>query len=153
MALIKYLTVFLLSMVPVVELRGAIPTGIALGLSPILTYVAAVVGNFIPAPIIILLIRRIFTFLRKHFPFMERLISWVERKAHLKGHMIRKYDLIGLFLLVAIPIPGTGAWMGALAASVLEVRLKRAMPAIALGILVAGLIVLLISCGVKFVVT
>ncbi len=146
------LSVFFMSMIPVVELRGAIPVGIAAGVPPALTYLLAVVGNLIPAPLIILLIRKIFDLLRR-VPWMGSKITWLEQRAHLKGRVIHKYGLVGLFILVAVPLPGTGAWTGALAAALLDIRLKRAMPAIIVGVLVAGGIVLALSCGVAFVVT
>ncbi|MCD8004713.1 MAG: small multi-drug export protein [Oscillospiraceae bacterium] len=150
--MIECLTVFFMSMIPVVELRGAIPVGIAAGLHPALTYLLAVVGNLIPAPLIILLIRKIFELLRR-VPWLGPKITWLENRAHLKGRVIHKYGLAGLFILVAVPLPGTGAWTGALAAALLDIRLKRAMPAIALGVLVAGAVVLALSCGVAFVVS
>ncbi len=143
----NYATVFLVAMVPVIELRGAIPIGIAMGLEPLVVYILAVIGNFIPAPFIILLIRQIFQWLKKSEKLRPK-IEKLEEKGEKKGEIIRKYRLLGLFILVAIPCPGTGAWTGALAAAILKIRLKTALPAILLGLLTAGGIVLAISCGV-----
>ena len=133
--------------VPVVELRGAIPAGTAAGLNPWLACAAAMVGNLLPVPFIILLVRRVFDRLRKH-PFFAPKIAALERRAHLKGRLVRKYRLPGLALFVAIPLPGTGAWTGALVAAFLNIRLRHALPAIALGVLAAGIIVTLMTLGV-----
>ncbi len=136
-----------ISMVPVLELRAGIPFGLGAGLSPAAAFMAAVIGNMIPVPFIILLIRRIFSWLRNHTR-MGPLIDKLEQKGHLNGRLVQKYRLFGLILLVAIPLPGTGAWTGALAAAMLKIRLKSAVPAIFLGVLLAGAIVLGISLGV-----
>ena len=132
----------LVSMIPVVELRGGIPFGTALGLPPWAALCAAVVGNLIPVPFIIVYIRRIFLWLRRRFPKLNRLVDKLERKAHLKGRKVSKYKYLGLFVFVAIPLPGTGAWTGSLAAAFLDMRLKNALPAVVLGVLTAGCIML-----------
>lgn len=147
----KWLMTAGIAMVPVIELRGAIPVGIGAGLAPWEAYLAAVIGNLIPAPLIILLIRRIFNWLRRNRWWGPK-ISWLETRAHLKGNLVRKYRLPGLVLLVAIPLPGTGAWTGALVASVLDMRLRDALPAIFVGLLIAGGITLAITCGVFAVI-
>ena len=135
------------AMVPVLELRGAIPVGVAAGLSPAAACLVSILGNMVPVPFILLLIRRIFDWLRGTRLFGPR-IDWLERRAHLKGRMVRKYRLPGLIILVAIPLPGTGAWTGALVADVLDLRLRTALPAIALGVLIAGIITTTVTCGV-----
>lgn len=143
---------FLMAMVPVVELRGALPFGMAQGLPVWAAYAASVLGNLFPVPFILLLLRRVFALLRK----IPRLGEWVdalERRAHLKGRKVRKYRLLGLVLLVAVPLPGTGAWTGALVADVLDIRMRTALPAIALGVLIAGGLVAAASCGVASVWT
>ena len=132
----------LVSMIPVVELRGGIPFGTALGLPPWAALCAAVVGNLIPVPFIIVYIRRIFLWLRRRFPKLNRLVDQLERKAHMKGRKVSKYKYLGLFVFVAIPLPGTGAWTGSLAAAFLDMRLKNALPAVVLGVLTAGCIML-----------
>lgn len=141
------LATFAISMVPVVELRGAIPYGVALGLSPWLAFCVAVAGNLLPVPLIMLLTRRVFDWLRDTKFFGPKIVR-LERRAHLKGQMVRKYRLPGLVLLVAIPLPGTGAWTGALVAQMLDIRMRRALPAILLGLLVAGGITTAVTCGV-----
>lgn len=140
-------TVFV-SMVPVLEIRGAIPYGVALGLDPIVAYIAGLVGNMIPIPILVLFTKRVFEWFKKHGYFLK-ITAWLENKAHIKGRKVQKYSFWGLFILVAIPLPGTGAWTGALVASVLDMRLKRCIPAITLGVMVAGIIVLATTYGVK----
>ena len=133
----------LVSMIPVVELRGGIPFGTALGLPPWAALCAAVVGNLIPVPFIIVYLRRIFLWLRRRFPKLTRLVDQLGRKAHLKGRKVSKYKYLGLFVFVAIPLPGTGAWTGALAAAFLDMPLRRALPSIFLGVVTAGLIMTL----------
>lgn len=141
----KCLFTMLVSMLPIIELRGGLPFGVALGLPYYLAFPAAVIGNLIPAPFIIVYIRRIFKFMRRHMPRLNGLVDKLEQKAHLKGETMRKYELFGLWLFVAIPLPGTGAWTGCLAAAFLDIRLKKAMPAVILGVLTAGTIMMTLT--------
>ena len=134
-------------MVPVIELRGAIPVGIAAGLPPAVACAAAILGNLLPVPFIMLLARRVFNWLRDTRLFGPKIV-WLERRAHLKGRIVRKYRLLGLVVLVAIPLPGTGAWTGALVASLLDIRLRNALPAILLGLVIAGVLITLLTLGV-----
>ena len=143
----KCIMTMAIAAIPVVELRGAIPAGAAAGLDPWLACTAAVIGNLLPVPFIILLVRQVFDWLSKR-PFFAPKIDALERRAHLKGRMVRKYRLLGLVLFVAVPLPGTGAWTGALVAAFLNIRLRHALPAITLGVLVAGGIVTLMTLGV-----
>ena len=143
----ELLLTFTTAMVPVVELRGAIPLGIAAGLPPALACAAAILGNLVPAPLIILLARRVADFLRGTRCFGPR-IDWLERRAHLKGRLVRKYRLLGLVILVGIPLPGTGAWTGSLVAAALNIRMRHALPAIALGLVAAGLVTTALTLGV-----
>lgn len=144
----QVLATFFISMVPVIELRGGLPYGIAFGLDYPIALAAAVLGNMVPVPFIIIFIRRIFAWLRKISPLCERVVSALERKAHLKGKTVQKYSVIGLCILVAIPLPGTGAWTGALVAAILDMRLKRALPAIFLGVCIAAAIMTAVTFGV-----
>ncbi len=143
----KVLLTFLMSMAPVVELRGGIPFGTALGLDPVSTAVAAILGNLLPVPFIILFIRHIFDWLCK-YDRLRALVEKFEKKAHLKSKNVIKYQAFGLCLFVALPLPGTGAWTGALIAAILDMRLKRAMPSITLGVLIAAAIVTCLTRGV-----
>ena len=135
------------AMVPVLELRGAIPVGVAAGLHPAVACAAAIAGNMVPVPFIMLLIRRIFDWLRGTAFFGPK-IDWLEKRAHLKGRLVRKYRLPGLIILVGIPLPGTGAWTGALVAALLDIRLRHAIPAIFAGVIIAATITLAVTMGV-----
>lgn len=143
----KLVMTFGTAMVPVVELRGAIPMGVAAGLPPAVACSVAVLGNLLPVPLIMLLARRAADFLRGTAFFGPK-IDWLERRAHLKGRLVRKYRLPGLLLLVAVPLPGTGAWTGALVATLLDIRLRHAFPAIAAGVVIAGILITLLTVGV-----
>ena len=138
----KCVFTMLVSMLPIIELRGGIPFGVALGLPYYLAFPVAVLGNVIPAPFIIVYIRRIFMWMRRYMPRLNSMVDKLERKAHLKGQKVSKYKYIGLWLFVAIPLPGTGAWTGSLAAAFLDMRLKKALPAVVLGVMTAGCIML-----------
>ena len=135
------------AMMPILEIRGAIPVGVASGLDPWLAFAVGFVGNMLPIPILILLTRKIIEWLKKH-NVLVKLTAWLENKGSKGAQKVQKYSFWGLFILVAIPLPGTGAWTGALVASLLDMRLKRALPAIAMGVAAAGLIVLLVTYGV-----
>ena len=104
-------------------------------------------GNMVPVPFIIVYIRHVFTWLRKRSKWWDEKITRLEKKAHLKGRVVRKYSTIGLCILVAIPLPGTGAWTGALVAAVLDMRLKKAIPAIFLGVCIAAVIMTMVTFG------
>ena len=143
-----FLYTLVCSMVPIIELRGGIPLGVDQGLPYHIAIIAAIIGNMLPVPFILLIIRRIFKFLRKHFPFMNRLIDNLEKKAHLKGQTVKKYQFWGLVLFVGIPLPGTGAWTGALIASFLDMRLKHCILPIFIGVLVAATIITMVTFGV-----
>ena len=134
-------------MAPVIELRGGIPAGIGLGLTAWQAYVSAVIGNIIPVPFILIFVRRVFHWLKSNGGGLAGMIEKLERKAHLKGRIVRKYRTLGLVILVSIPIPGTGAWTGALAAAFLDMRLRDAFPAILIGVLVAGIAVSGLAAG------
>lgn len=138
---------FLISMVPVIELRGAIPIGVANGLSIPVSMLASVIGNLLPVPFIILFVRSVFAWLRKLSVKLDGLVTKLENRAADKADMVHKYELLGLILLVAVPLPGTGAWTGALVAAMMDIRLKRAFPAIFIGVIIAGIIVSYITYG------
>ena len=143
----ELLLTFGTAMVPVLELRGAIPVGVAAGLPPLIACVVAILGNLVPVPFIMLLVRQVFDWLR-HTAFFGPKIEWLENRAHLKGRIVRKYRLPGLILLVGIPLPGTGAWTGALVATLLDIRMRHAIPAILIGLIIAGAITTAVTMGV-----
>lgn len=140
------LMTFLIAMIPVLELRAAIPAGIASGLSPLAAYGIAVAGNLLPVPAVILLVRRIFAWFRKK-KILASLFEKLEKRAREKGRMVHRYRLLGLMLLVAIPLPGTGAWTGAMVAAFLDISLRRALPAIFVGLVIAGAVTTAVTCG------
>ena len=142
------LLTFLVAMVPVVELRGAIPFGVVRGLNIWTAIIASVLGNLVPVPFIILFIRRIFAWMRAHMPKLDGFVAKIESKAHLKGETVQKYGPLGLLIFVAIPLPGTGAWTGALVAALLDMRMRKAVPSILLGVLIAAGIMTAITFGV-----
>lgn len=144
----KLVTTFFISMIPIIELRGGLPYGIALGLDYFPALIAATLGNMVPVPFIIVYIRRIFRWLRGKSAWCEKVVALLEQKAHLKGRTVQKYSLIGLCILVAIPLPGTGAWTGALVAAILDIRLKRALSAIFLGVCIAAAIMTAVTLGI-----
>ena len=138
----KCLFTMLVSMLPVVELRAGLPFGVALGLPYYLAFPAAVMGNILPNPFIIVYIRRFFELLRKHIPRLNWLVDRLEKKVHLKGKRVQKYQYLGLCVFVAVPLPGTGAWTGSMIAAFFGMRMSKAVPAIALGVFTAGCIML-----------
>ncbi len=143
----KILLTFLVSMVPVIELRGALPIGVGFGLDPVLALVVSILGNMVPVPFIILFIRKILDWM-KRFDKFRLIAEKLEAKAKKHEGKIQKYEALGLFFLVAIPLPGTGAWTGSLVAALFDIRLKTAVPIIFAGVVTAGIVVFLITYGV-----
>ena len=141
------LMTFLMAMVPVIELRGAIPYGVVSGLSIPAAFIIAVIGNLVPIPFLVVFTRKVFEWLRTKSEWLERMVQKLESKADKNKEVVQRYEFWGLVILVAIPLPGTGAWTGALVAAMLDMRLKRAMPAIILGVLIAGIIVTTLTYG------
>ena len=142
-----FMTLFI-SMVPVIELRGAIPVATAAGMNFWAAILVSIVGNLIPVPFIIIFLKKLFAWLRRISPKLDYLVSKLEKRAEKKSESVRKYAFWGLFILVAIPLPGTGAWTGAMVAAILDMPLKKAFPAIALGVLGAAAIVSFVTFGV-----
>ena len=147
----KIVATFLISMVPVIELRLGLPYGIALGLSYPVALGAAILGNMLPVPFIIIFIEKIFAWMRKHMPRFDGLVSKMETKAEQKRETIEKYGYLGLLILVAIPLPGTGAWTGSLVAALMNLDFKKAVPCIFAGVLIAAGIMTAVTYGVKFI--
>ena len=137
------LKVFFCSMLPVIELRGAIPMGKALDFPWYVSFIIAVIGNCLPVPFILLFIRKILQWMKK-IKHLDKIALWLEKKAQHKSQNVMKYASAGLFLFVAIPLPGTGAWTGALVAALMDMRFKYALPSIFAGVLGAGIIVTLV---------
>lgn len=141
----KFIMTFLISMVPLIELRAGLPYGIVSGLSLPQAAAAAVIGNMLPVPFIIFFIQKIFGFMRKHIPVMDNFVSKMEKKAEKHRDIIEKYGYLGLLILVAVPLPGTGAWTGSLVAALFEMDRKKAIPCIFLGVIIAAVIMTVVT--------
>ncbi|MFO7609183.1 MAG: small multi-drug export protein [Candidatus Krumholzibacteriia bacterium] len=140
--------VFLIAMLPVFELRGAIPAGYAMGMDSMAAiYLLAVAGNFMPVLPILVLLGPAERSLRR-YPRWDRFFTWLFKRTASRSAMIKRYESVGLILFVAIPAPMTGAWTGAVAAYLFKLPLRMAVPCIILGILIAGIVVTLVSQGV-----
>lgn len=143
------LMTILVSMLPVIELRGGIPYGVVAGLSVKSALMCALIGNVIPVPFLIIFTTKVFSWLRKKSERLNAFVTRMENKALSKKDVIDKYEFLGLVILVAIPLPGTGAWTGCLVAAVLEMDWKKAFLAVCLGVVIAGLIVSFITYGAE----
>lgn len=144
----QILSTLFVAMLPGIELRGAIPVGVAFGLSPGEAFWLSLIGNMLPVPLLILFTRHVFRWLTCLDNVVGRFMRALETRVHNKSDLVIRYRSIGLCLLVAIPLPGTGAWTGAMVAAFLDMPLRSALPAILLGVLIAGIIVLTITYGV-----
>ena len=142
----KALAVFIVSMMPIVELRGAIPFGVSLGLDWREVYILSVIGNSIPIPFIILFFRPVIEYMEKTKLF-GKLASKLRHRTNNKIKNLNKYKMLGLFLFVAIPLPGTGAWTGSAIAALLKMRVKHSFWPIFVGVLAAGILMMGISYG------
>ena len=146
----KEIIVFLVSMLPILELRGSLIVAGFLKMEFLATYIIAVLGNMLPIPFILLFIDKIFNLLKK--TGLKDFVVKLENKALSKSDQIKKYGKLGLYLFVAIPLPGTGAWTGSLIAVLLRMKMKDSLPWIFLGVLTAGLIMSLLAFGIIKVV-
>lgn len=149
--LVNFLTVefavLFTAALPIIELRGAIPVGISLGLSPMHAAILSLIGSMIPVPFILYTIRPIFNYLKTTKTFNKLIHKITHHSLEGTGGKVQKYGVLGLILVVAIPLPGTGVWSGSLAAALLNIRFKRAFPAILVGNIIAAFAVMTISSG------
>ncbi len=143
----KELIIFILSGFPILEVRGGMIAAGLFHLDPVTSFIICLIGNLLPIPFLIFLLKPIFKWLRR-FKFFEKFIGFLERKAEKNKSKIEKYQFWGLLILVGIPLPGTGAWTGCLVASVFDVDKKISIPACMLGVLLASIIMWIISFGV-----
>ncbi len=141
------LTAFIISLMPILEIRGGMIAARLLEMPFWKAFLICYVGNMIPIPFIILFIRKIFEFLRR-FSFFRRIIEKLERKTEKNKKKVLKYEAWGLLLFVAIPLPGTGGWTGALMAALLDIRLRKSLPIISIGVLIAGFIMSGLTYGI-----
>lgn len=149
---LKYLSVFGMAALPVLELRGAVPYGVAMDLPLPAVLTVSILGNLLPVPFIILFIRQILAWMKSKSRRLRGIAEKLEARAQAKGDILVKYETLGLFILVAVPLPGTGAWTGSLIAALFDLRMKHALPAIFLGVLTAGLIMSVVSYGVDMLI-
>lgn len=147
----KYLIVFFISMVPLIELRGAIPYAIGYNLPILPSYIIAIIGNMLPVPIIYLFARRVLEF-GKDKKYIGKFFTWCLKKGEAGGKKIQEKAGKGLywalFIFVGIPLPGTGAWTGTLAASILDMDFKKSVIAVMAGVILAGIIMGILSLGI-----
>ena len=139
-------TVLLTAALPIIELRGAIPVGISLGLTPMNATIISLIGSMIPVPFILFGIRPFFNYLKTTKQF-KKLVIKITNKSLAKSGNIQKYGVLGLLIFVAIPLPGTGVWSGSLAAALLDIRFKWAFPAIFIGNIIAAILIMTLSHG------
>ncbi len=145
--LIKRLIVFIISLMPILELRGGLLAASILKLDPISSYIICIIGNLLPVPFILIFINKILDFLRTKKK-CKKLVNWLDKKVDKNKDKIEKYGYLGLVLFVAIPLPGTGAWTGCLIASVLNMNKKKSFLATCLGVFIASIIMMIISYGI-----
>ena len=140
----KELIIFIISLLPILELRGGMVAAAVLGVPWLKAFTICIIGNMLPIPLILLFIKQIFKLLKK-LPGINKLIIKLEETAGKKGGKINKSRNWGLYGFVAIPLPGTGAWMGALIATMLDIRMKKSFPIIFIGVITAGIIMSILS--------
>lgn len=145
--LIKYIVIFVISLFPILELRGGLIAASILDVPAFPAYIVCIIGNILPLPFILIFLDSVFDFMIKH-NILKRFVLWCSKKGNEKKDKILKYGFWGLVLFVGIPLPGTGAWTGALIATLLRMDKKRSFLAILLGILIASIIMMLISYGI-----
>lgn len=137
---------FIVSMMPVLELRGGLIAAKIMEIDFLKAFIICYIGNMLPIPFILLFIRKIFNWLKK-MPAVKKTIVKLEARSIRKADKIQKYRLWGLLLFVGIPLPGTGAWTGALIADLFDIRIKHSLPVISVGVLIAGVIISALSYG------
>ena len=145
---IELLFTAFLAMAPISELRGAIPYGLAHDIPPLGLYFLCVAANVVPVPFIVCFTRTVLLWMKKRGGRLKKAADWLSDRALKKSALYRKYEQLGLFILVAIPLPGTGAWTGALVAALMGLRIRQALPAITAGVAAAGAVVMLVCTGV-----
>ena len=142
------LCVFFCSMIPIIELRGAIPMGFAFGMPMWLTYLLSVLGNMLPIPFILLFIKAVLTWMgNSKINFFNKVAAWLNRKVEKNRRRIEKYSFWGVCFFVAVPLPVTGAWTGSLVAAMIDMKFWKAFLSCLFGVMIAGVIMTIISYG------
>ena len=150
----KILVAFLISMIPLIELRGALPFALLVGLHPVIAYAVCIIGNMLPVPVIFFFARRVLEW-GADKKFIGKFFTWCLKKGHKGGEKLQAKAgkgglFVALLLFVGIPLPGTGAWTGTLAASLLDMDFKKSITAVMLGVILAGIIMGILSyCGIS----
>jgi len=145
----KEILVFIISLMPILELRGGLLAAALLGLDPIPSYIISIIGNVLPVPFILLLINKVLNWMRNSkVNFFKKIANWLDEKVEKHKGQIEKYGYLGVILFVGIPLPGTGAWTGSLIASVLEMDKKKTFLAVLVGLFMASVIMMIVSFGI-----
>ena len=145
----REILVFIISLMPILELRGGLLAAALLGLEPLPSYIISIIGNVLPVPFILLLITKILSWMKNSkIKFFNKVANWLDEKVEKHKGQIEKYGYWGVVLLVGIPLPGTGAWTGSLIASVLNMDRKKTFIAVLVGIVMASIIMMILSFGV-----
>lgn len=144
----KEILVFIISLMPILELRGGLLAAALIGLDPVKSYIISIIGNVLPVPFILLLITEILSWMRNSkISFFNKIANWLDEKVEKHKGQIEKFGYLGVVLFVGIPLPGTGAWTGSLIASVLNMDKKKTFLAVLVGIFMASIIMMLVSFG------
>ena len=145
----REILVFIISLMPILELRGGLLAAALLGLDPLPSYIISIIGNVIPVPFILLLITKVLAWMRNSkVKFFNKIANWLDEKVEKHKGQIEKYGYWGVVLFVGIPLPGTGAWTGSLIASVLNMDKKKTFLAVMAGLIMASVIMMILSFGV-----
>ena len=144
----KEILVFIISLLPILELRGGLLAAALIGLDPVKSYIISIIGNVLPVPFILLLITKILAWMRdSKIKLFNKVANWLDEKVEKHKGQIEKFGYLGVVLFVGIPLPGTGAWTGSLIASVLDMDRKKTFLAVMVGIFMASIIMMLVSFG------
>ena len=145
----REILVFIISLMPILELRGGLLAAALLGLEPLPSYIISIIGNVLPVPFILLLITKVLSWMKNSkLKFFNKVANWLDEKVEKHKGQIEKYGYLGVVLFVGIPLPGTGAWTGSLIASVLNMDRKKTFIAVLAGIVMASIIMMILSFGV-----
>lgn len=145
----KEILVFIISLLPILELRGGLIAASLLGVKPLVGYIVSIIGNLIPVPFILLFIAKLLDWMEKSkIKSLKKFATWLRKKADKHKGQIEKYGYVGLILFVGIPLPGTGAWTGCLVASLLNLNRKKSFLCVLAGVVMASIIMMIISYGI-----
>ena len=144
----KEILVFIISLLPILELRGGLIAATLLNVEPVVAYIISIIGNILPVPFILLFIKKIIDWMGKSkIKFLKKIVNFLHKKVEKNKDSIEKYGYLGLFLFVGVPLPGTGAWTGCLVAALLDMDRKKSFMCVLCGILMASVIMMIISYG------